>query len=91
MILLSDCTAGTGEKAFPGSTRRQALLSAVPGFGGLPLGEVQAHHSTHTMQAKGAETRGRNILQGSCTLPFLVFTPACTLTAGRVITIILHQ
>lgn len=31
----------------------------------------RAHHSTRIMQEKGAETHGRNILWGSCTLPVL--------------------
>lgn len=65
------------------------------GLGVCPLGMWNGQHKVQspprTMQAKGVETHGSNILWGSCTLPFLLFTPACTLTAGRVTTTILQQ
>lgn len=63
---------------------------AVSPWDGAARGPGPAQHTHHAGKG-GGHTCGRNILQGSCTLPFLVFTLACTLTASRVILSILHQ
>lgn len=74
-----------GEKAFPGSTRCQALLPALPVFGGLPLGDVE-----QAAQGAGDRDTREEILQGSCTLTLLC-SPQHTHTAGRAISTTAHQ